>query len=212
MKDLFSIACHYFLYLYGLFIDSLSICDRSDLLSASQINRTQFPLQYMGRWHFLAAAAHPQSQALEVFKFTDNAQFTVQESTDTGKLKFTASIRLKHGSCIPREWIYLLNDGSTELRTEGHPDRLTELFSCNCPNCVILKETDDSMIRLLLYSRSQQLEEGCMDNFKRKSDCEGYKDILLIPQALGIQGVMSTNDLSAEDVHLTEQAWPGLIV
>nr|DBA20525.1 TPA: hypothetical protein GDO54_017296 [Pyxicephalus adspersus] len=143
----------YFLYLYGLFIDSLSVCDTKDRLSASHINRTQFPLQYMGRWHFLAAAAHPKSQDLEIFKVMDNAQFTVQESAQREKLEFTASIRVKDGSCVPRRWIYLLSEGSTELRTEGHSDRLTELFSCHCSDCIILKETDNSTNRLLLYCK-----------------------------------------------------------
>ncbi|XP_073454560.1 apolipoprotein M isoform X2 [Aquarana catesbeiana] len=181
---MFNTAWHYFLYLYGLAIDSLSVCDSSDKLSAAHINRTQFPLQYMGRWHFLAAAGHCGSQELEIFKVMDNARFNVQESSEREKLEFTASIRVMDGSCVPRKWVYLLNEGSTELRTAGHPDRLTELFSCHCPDCIILKETDNSTNRLLLYSRTPRLEEGCMDEFKRKSDCEGYKDILLIPQTL----------------------------
>ncbi|XP_018420263.1 PREDICTED: apolipoprotein M [Nanorana parkeri] len=153
------------------------------------LNSWQFPLQYMGKWHFLAAAAHPKSQALEIFTVMDNAQFTVRESTETEKLEFTASIRVKDGSCVPRSWIYLLNESSNELRTEGHPDRLTKLYACRCPNCIILKEIDDSTDRLLLYSRSQQLEEGCMDEFKHKSDCKGYKDILWIPQTLELSYV-----------------------
>ncbi|XP_075042672.1 apolipoprotein M isoform X2 [Mixophyes fleayi] len=173
-------AWHYFLYLYGLIINSFSTCNNSDRLSASHINRTQ----YMGNWYFLAAAARPGTNALEIFKVMDNAQFTVQEGVEQEKLEFGASIRVKDGSCVPRKWIYLLTEGSTELRTEGHPDRLTELFSCHCPQCVILKETDNSTARLLLYSRSLQLDEGCMEEFKHKSTCEGYRDILQIPYQL----------------------------
>ncbi|XP_063791815.1 apolipoprotein M isoform X2 [Pseudophryne corroboree] len=172
----------YLLYLYGLIIDSLSICNNGDHLSASHINRTQ----YMGNWHFLAASAGPGTNALEIFKVMDNAQFTVQAGLEEEKLEFRASIKVKDGSCVPRKWIYLLTEGSTKLRTEGHPDRLTELFSCRCPECVVLKETDNSTARLLLYSRSQQLEDVCMEEFRRKSSCEGYKDVIQIPQKLEI--------------------------
>ncbi|XP_069798911.1 apolipoprotein M [Dendropsophus ebraccatus] len=177
-------AWRYFLYLYGLVIDSLSTCDRGDQLSASRINRTEFPLQYMGSWYFLAAAAEPGTRALDIFKVMDNGQFNVQESAEPEKLEFRASITIKDGSCIPRKWIYLLTEDSTELRTEGHPDRLTELFSCHCPNCVILKETDNTTSRLLLYSRSTQLDKDCMEEFKHKSTCDGYKDFLQLPQTL----------------------------
>ncbi|KAM9326379.1 apolipoprotein M [Gastrophryne carolinensis] len=179
-------AWRYFLYVYGLAMDALSGCDTSDRLSASQLNRTEFPLQYLGRWHFLAAAAQPKSQALEIFKVMDNAQFTVREGEESEKLEFRASIRVKDGSCVPRKWIYLLNEGSTELRTEGHPDRLTQLYSCRCPDCVILRETDQNTDRLLLYSRSRDLEESCLAEFKQKSTCEGYKEILRIPQNLDL--------------------------
>ncbi|KAM3910607.1 apolipoprotein M [Leptodactylus fuscus] len=173
-----------FLYLYGLVFDSLSQCDRSNQLSASRVNRTEFPLQYMGSWHFLAAAAEPGTGALDIFKVMDNGQFVVKESAETEKLEFRAAIRVKDGSCVPRLWIYLLTEDSTELRTEGHPDRLTELFSCQCPNCVILKETDDTTSRFLLYSRSQHLDKDCMRDFEHKSTCEGYKEILQLPQTL----------------------------
>ncbi|KAM4696204.1 apolipoprotein M [Rhinophrynus dorsalis] len=176
------IAWRYLLYLYGLVIDSLSVCDMNDRLSASGINRTQFPLQYMGRWYFLAASAAPGTHALETFTIMDNAEFSVRESPEREKLEFRAAIKVKDGTCVPRKWIYLLNEGSTELRTEGHPDRLTELFSSRCPHCVILKETDSSSARLLLYSRFPKLEEEFLEEFKDKSACEGYKDILQIPQ------------------------------
>ncbi|XP_044162622.1 apolipoprotein M isoform X2 [Bufo gargarizans] len=173
-----------FLYFYGLVFDSLSGCDTSDQLSASHINRTE----YLGSWYFLAAAAEPGTRALDIFRVMDNGRFMVQESTDVEKLEFRASIRVrdepKDGSCVPRTWIYLLTENSTELRTEGHPDRLTELFSCHCPDCVILKETDETTSRLLLYSRSPRLDEDCMDKFKHKSTCEGYKDVLQLPQTL----------------------------
>ncbi|XP_066435916.1 apolipoprotein M [Eleutherodactylus coqui] len=172
------------LYLYGLVFDSLSTCARSDQLSASRINRTEFPLQYTGSWYFLAAAAEPGTGALDIFKVMDNAQFIVQESSETEKLDFGAIIRIKDGSCVPRKWIYLLTEDSTELRTEGHPDRWTELFSCHCPKCIILKETENTTSRLLLYSRSSLLDKDCLSQFKHKSTCEGYKDILQLPQTL----------------------------
>ncbi|KAM4640672.1 LOW QUALITY PROTEIN: apolipoprotein M [Discoglossus pictus] len=171
----------YLIYLYGLVIDTLTVCSSSDRLSASGINRTEFPLQYMGRY-FLAAAATPKTDALKIFTIMDNAEFRVREGADQERLEFTAAIRAKDGSCIPRKWIYMVTEGSTELKTEGHPDRLTELFSSNCPHCAILRETDNSTSRLLLYSRFPKLEEEFMDEFKEKSNCEGYKDILVIPQ------------------------------
>ncbi|XP_053328829.1 apolipoprotein M isoform X2 [Spea bombifrons] len=173
-------AWKFVLYLYGLAIDSLSVCDGNNRLSASSVNRTE----YMGHWYFLAAAATFDSGALEIFKVMDNTKFLVRESTEGEKLEFTAAIRVKDGSCVPRKWIYLLTDGSTELRTEGHPDRLTQLFSSSCPHCAVLKETDSSTARLLLYARSPQLEDRFMEEFKDIAACEGYEDILEIPQKL----------------------------
>ncbi|KAM4018924.1 apolipoprotein M isoform 2-T2 [Anomaloglossus baeobatrachus] len=169
-----------FLYFYGLVFDSVPQCDRNDQLSASRLNRTE----YMGSWYFLAAAAESGTGALDIFKVMDNGQFMVQGSAETEKLEFRASIRVKDGSCVPRKWIYLLTEESTELRTEGHPDRLTELFSCHCPECVILKESDNTTSRLLLYSRSTHLDEDCMNDFLHKSKCEDYKEILQLPQNL----------------------------
>ncbi|KAM8952760.1 apolipoprotein M [Pelodytes ibericus] len=175
----------YILYFYGLVIDVLSICDHNDRLSASGINRTQFPSQYMGRWYFLAAAAAAESGALEAFKVMDNTEFWIQESAEQEKLEFRATIRVKDGSCVPRKWIYLLTDGGTDLRTEGHPDRVTELFSSSCSHCAILKESDSSSARLLLYSRSPKLEEEFLEEFKAIASCAGYKDILEMPQKMG---------------------------
>uniref|UniRef100_A0A8C5PEU2 Apolipoprotein M n=1 Tax=Leptobrachium leishanense TaxID=445787 RepID=A0A8C5PEU2_9ANUR len=172
------------LYVYGLLVDLLVVCDINHRLSASSINRTEFPSQYMGRWYFLAAAAPADSQALETFKPMDNTAFWVQESTENEKLVFRANVRVKDGSCVPRKWIYLLSGDSTELRTEGHPDRVTELFSSKCTQCVILKETENSISRLLLYSRSPQLEREFVEDFKEKAFCEGYKETLEIPQKL----------------------------
>ncbi|KAG8448625.1 hypothetical protein GDO86_015636 [Hymenochirus boettgeri] len=172
----------YFLYLYGLLIDILRVCDESNRLSASGINRTQFPLQYLGRWYFLAAAAAPGTEALDIFTIMDNAEFVVRESSEREKLYFRAAIRVKDGSCVPRKWIYIFTDRSIELRTEGHPDRITELFSTNCHHCIILKEREKNNSRLLLYARSSQLEEEFMEEFKNKSKCQGFKDILVIPQ------------------------------
>ncbi|XP_069611539.1 apolipoprotein M isoform X2 [Ranitomeya imitator] len=173
-------AWRYFLYFYGLIFDSKPRCDRNDQLSASRINRTE----YMGSWYFLAAAAESGTGALDIFKVMDNGQFLVRGSAETEKLEFRASIRIKDGSCVPRRWIYLLTEDSTELRTEGHPDRLTELFSCRCPKCVILKESDNATSRLLLYARSTQLDEDCMNDFLHKSTCEDYKEILQLPRSL----------------------------
>ncbi|KAE8585322.1 hypothetical protein XENTR_v10021277 [Xenopus tropicalis] len=138
---------HYFLYLYGLFLDSLSVCDSNNRLSTSGINKTQ----YLGQWYFVAAAATPGTRALETFTAMDNAEFSVRQCREEQNLDFRAAIRVKDGSCVPRKWIYLLPEGSTELRTEGHPDRLTQLFPFRCPHCIILKETDNSYARLLLY-------------------------------------------------------------
>ncbi|XP_053545130.1 apolipoprotein M isoform X2 [Bombina bombina] len=171
-------AWHYLVYLYGMVIDSLSVCDTSERLSAYGINRTQ----YMGRWYFLAAASSPGTDALKIFTLMDNAEFAVHGSDNQDSLIFRAAIRAKDGSCIPRKWIYLLTENSTDLRTEGHPDRLTELFASRCPHCAILKETENSTSRLLLYSRFPQLEEEFMDEFRDKSSCEGFKDVLKIPQ------------------------------
>ncbi|CAJ0936865.1 unnamed protein product [Ranitomeya imitator] len=90
-------AWRYFLYFYGLIFDSKPRCDRNDQLSASRINRTefwQFPLQYMGSWYFLAAAAESGTGALDIFKVMDNGQFLVRGSAETEKLEFRASIRM----------------------------------------------------------------------------------------------------------------------
>ncbi|XP_073404917.1 apolipoprotein M isoform X3 [Dendrobates tinctorius] len=143
-------AWRYFLYFYGLIFDSEPRCDRNDQLSASRINRTEFPLQYMGSWYFLAAAAESGTGALDIFKVMDNGRFLVRGSAEMEKLEFTASIRIKDGSCVPRKWIYLLTEESTELRTEARSTQLDE----DCVSDFLHKSTCENYKEILQLPRS----------------------------------------------------------
>ncbi|XP_029441794.1 apolipoprotein M isoform X2 [Rhinatrema bivittatum] len=173
----------FLLYLYSAFVDIVTVCENSEKLSASGLNRQEFPSQYFGTWHFIAAAAAGAGDpSLEAFATMDNTRFSIRNESEPGRLLLTARIRTSNGSCIPRKWIYLLTEGSTDLDTEGRADRRTELFSCACADCIILQESDPKVKRLLLYSRTPQLPDQCMKDFKKKASCSGLKEILLLPQ------------------------------
>nr|XP_033772883.1 apolipoprotein M isoform X2 [Geotrypetes seraphini] len=169
----------FLLYLYGSLVDLFTVCEEAGKLSAGEINR----LEYFGSWYFIAAAAAgPGDPSLEAFTSMDNTRFRIQEDLQPNRLLLTARIRANNGSCMPREWIYLVTEGSTDLQTKGRTDRITELFSCTCPDCIILQETDLKVKRLLLYSRSPQLPEACVEDFKKAASCSRLKEILLLPQ------------------------------
>ncbi|XP_030053207.1 apolipoprotein M isoform X2 [Microcaecilia unicolor] len=169
----------FLLYLYGSLVDLFTICEQAGKLSASRIDQQE----YFGSWYFIAAAAAgPGDPSLEAFTSIDNTHFRIQEELEPNRLLLTARIRAANGSCIPRKWIYLVTEGSTDLQTEGRSDRKTELFSCACPDCIILQETDLKVKRLLLYSRTPQLPKACVEDFKEKASCSRLKENLLLPQ------------------------------
>ncbi|XP_036103786.1 apolipoprotein M isoform X3 [Molossus molossus] len=98
------------------------------------------------------------------------------------QLQLHATIRTKTGSCVPREWIYHLTEGSTDLRTEGRPDMKTKLFSSSCPGGIMLKETGQGYQRFLLYNRSPHPPEKCVEEFQSLTSCLDSKAFLLIPR------------------------------
>ncbi|XP_078502109.1 apolipoprotein M isoform X1 [Lissotriton helveticus] len=174
----------YFLYLFGIVMDAITVCEHAGKLSPNDLDRQQFPSQYYGNWYFIAAAASKISPSLEAYTTVDNTLFNINEETRPDRLLLRAAIRIKDGSCIPREWIYLVTEDSLDLGTEGRPDRNTELFASNCSSCIIMQETDPHIIRrLLLFSRSSHLDQRYIDDFKKKAGCAGMHKVLVMPRA-----------------------------
>ncbi|KAM6472768.1 apolipoprotein M [Liasis olivaceus] len=165
------------LYLYGLIMDAVSLCENPVKLNANELNREQ----YLGRWLFIAAAAASPS-SLEPFAHVDSTLFSMNQSESPEKLHLWAAIRLKTGQCVPKSWNYLLQEESADLATEGRPHMRTELFSAKCPNTIIVQETDQDYQRILFYSRILHPAEGCLADFWNKASCLDMNEFLLIPR------------------------------
>ncbi|XP_053159573.1 apolipoprotein M isoform X2 [Hemicordylus capensis] len=165
------------LYLYGLLVNALSLCEAPVKLHANELDRDQ----YLGRWFFIAAASASPS-SLETFTTTDNTVFRMTQSDSPERLQLQAAIQLKTGECMPRSWIYLLKVNSTDMATEGRPHMRTELFSSKCPDSIIVQETDQDYQRILLYSRVLHPAEECIADFKDKAFCLDMDEFLLIPR------------------------------
>uniref|UniRef100_A0A7N4P608 Apolipoprotein M n=1 Tax=Sarcophilus harrisii TaxID=9305 RepID=A0A7N4P608_SARHA len=98
---------------------------------------------------------------------------------------YRATIRMKNGHCVPREWTYHLTDGSTDLKTEGWLPIIqiflcTELFSSFCPDGIMLRETGQGNQRFLLYSEIRGVSE-----FQFLTFCLDSKAFLQTPRELG---------------------------
>uniref|UniRef100_A0A6J0V8C6 Apolipoprotein M n=1 Tax=Pogona vitticeps TaxID=103695 RepID=A0A6J0V8C6_9SAUR len=171
---------YYLLYLYGVFVDALSVCDSPVKLHASELNRDQ----YLGRWFFIAAASSSTS-SLAPFTGIDSTLFRMTQSNSHERLQLQAALRLKTGQCIPRSWVYLLKEENADLATEGRSHMRTELFSAKCPDSIIVQETDQDYQRILLYSRVLHPAEDCIEDFKDKAFCLDMDEFLLIPRTQG---------------------------
>lgn len=171
---------YYLLYLYGVFVDALSVCDSPVKLHASELNRDQ----YLGRWFFIAAASSSTS-SLAPFTGIDSTLFRMTQSNSHERLQLQAALRLKTGQCVPRSWVYLLKEENADLATEGRSHMRTELFSAKCPDSIIVQETDQDYQRILLYSRVPHPAEDCIEDFKDKAFCLDMDEFLLIPRTQG---------------------------
>ncbi|XP_075770768.1 apolipoprotein M isoform X2 [Pelodiscus sinensis] len=164
----------YLLYLYGALIGALTPCTPPAPLPASD--------QYLGTWHFIAAAASAPRD-LETFAGIDSSVFHMGRGPQPQRLQLRAALRLKSGRCMPRSWIYLLHQGSTCLATEGRPGMRTELFSSKCPDTIIVQESDRDYRRLLLYSRTPHLADDCIEDFRDQAYCLDMEEFLLVPRS-----------------------------
>ncbi|XP_032957816.1 apolipoprotein M isoform X1 [Rhinolophus ferrumequinum] len=140
-----------------------------------------FPEPHLGQWYFIAGAA-PTKEELATFDPVDNIVFNMAVGSEPTQLQLHATIRTKNGSCVPREWIYHLTEGSTDLRTEGRPDMKTKLFSSSCPGGIMLKETGQGYQRFLLYNRLPHPPEKCVEEFRSLTSCLDSKAFLLTPR------------------------------
>ncbi|XP_006772885.1 PREDICTED: apolipoprotein M [Myotis davidii] len=169
------------LYLYGLLLNSIYQCPEPSHLTTQDVDGKEFPEPHLGQWHFIAGAA-PTKEELATFDPVDNIVFNMAAGSAPTQLQLRATIRTKTGSCVPREWIYHLTEGSTDLRTEGRPDMKTELFSSSCPGGIMLKETGQGYQRFLLYNRSPYPPEKCVEEFQSLTSCLDSKAFLLTPR------------------------------
>nr|XP_056723009.1 apolipoprotein M [Euleptes europaea] len=176
MQSLWSLL----LYLCGLLVDVFSLCETPVKLHANELDRDQ----YFGTWFFIAAASSSPS-SLETFVTTDSIMFNMTHTDNPERLRLRAAIRMKAGQCVPRSWVYLVMEKSTDLTTEGRPHMQTELFSTKCPDVIMVKETDQGYERILLYSRTLHPAENCITAFKSQASCFDMGEFLLIPRTLG---------------------------
>ncbi|KAM4817371.1 apolipoprotein M [Urocitellus parryii] len=169
------------LYLYGILLDSIYQCPEHSQLTTLGVDEKEFPEPHLGQWYFIAGAA-PTKEELATFDSVDNIIFNMSSGSAPLQLQLRATIRMKNGFCVPREWIYHLTEGSTDLRTEGRPDMKTELFSSSCPGGIMLKETGQGYQRFLLYNRSPHPSEKCVEEFQTLTSCLDSRAFLLTPR------------------------------
>ncbi|XP_016070846.1 PREDICTED: apolipoprotein M [Miniopterus natalensis] len=177
------------LYLYGILLNSIYQCPEHSQLTTQGVDGKEFPEPHLGQWYFIAGAASTKEE-LATFDPVDNIVFNMAAGSAPMQLQLRATIRTKTGSCVPREWIYHLTEGSTDLRTEGRPDMKTKLFSSSCPGGIMLKETGQGYQRFLLYNRSPHPPKKCVEEFQSLTSCLDSKAFLLIPRKQG-KGVKS---------------------
>ncbi|XP_054425081.1 apolipoprotein M [Pteronotus mesoamericanus] len=173
------------LYLYGILLKAIYQCPEHSQLTIQGVDGKEFPEHYMGQWYFIAGAA-PTNEELATFDPVDNIVFNMAVGSAPTQLQLHATIRTKNGSCVPREWIYHLIEGSTDLRTEGRPDMKTKLFSSSCPDGIMLKEMGQGYQRFLLYNRSPHPPEKCVEEFHSLTSCLDSKSFLLTPRKQGV--------------------------
>ncbi|XP_026513509.2 apolipoprotein M, partial [Terrapene carolina triunguis] len=65
----------------------------------------------------------------------------------------------------------------------GRPGMRTELFSSKCPDTIIVQETDRDYQRILLYSRTPDLADECIEDFRSQAYCLDMEEFLLIPRS-----------------------------
>ncbi|XP_047413546.1 apolipoprotein M isoform X1 [Sciurus carolinensis] len=169
------------LYLYGILLNSIYQCPEHNQLTTLGVDDKEFPDPHLGQWYFIAGAA-PTKEELATFDSVDNIIFNMAAGSAPLQLQLRAAIRMKNGFCVPREWIYHLTEGNTDLRTEGRPDMKTELFSSSCPGGIMLKETGQGYQRFLLYNRSPHPSEKCVEEFQSLTSCLDSKAFLLTPR------------------------------
>ncbi|KAM8777087.1 apolipoprotein M [Rhynchonycteris naso] len=169
------------LYLYGLLLNSIYQCPELSQLTTEGVDGKEFPEPYLGQWYFIAGAA-PSTEELATFDPVDNIAFDMAAGSAPTQLQLRATVRTKQGSCVPREWIYHLMEGSTDLRTEGRPDMKTKLFSSSCPGGIMLQETGQGYQRFLLYNRSPHPPKNCVEEFQSLTSCLDSKAFLLMPR------------------------------
>ncbi|XP_028911244.1 apolipoprotein M [Ornithorhynchus anatinus] len=163
----------YLLYLYWSLQNSISRCPGPTPLVIPGPHGEEFPRTYLGYWHFIAGSA-PTPDPLATFDPVDNILFHLVPGSTPLELYLRASIRMKNGLCVPREWTYLLAKGTTNLRIEGRPNMKTELFSAPCAESIILKETGQDYERFLMYSRSPAPPARCVNDFQALVSCWNF--------------------------------------
>ncbi|XP_018555390.1 apolipoprotein M [Lates calcarifer] len=178
----------YFLYMYGLLYQAIVPCTNPELLPANTINRQQ----YLGTWYFVAAVSRREAD-IEKFRALDNIWFSIEETVnDTLLLK--GHMRMGD-NCVKQTWTYRIHPEKDELELEGRPQRRNLLWTgkwANCTNCIIfqeveppLRETDseDSLNRLMLYSRQTEVDSTVAPTFLKNSACHNMAASVRLPQA-----------------------------
>ncbi|KAG5843173.1 hypothetical protein ANANG_G00185680 [Anguilla anguilla] len=176
---MFRMLCSLLLYVYGLF-QNLFPCSAPQLLSVHHLN-TQ---QYLGTWYFIAAAGSRPSD-LEQFTSSDSTVFVLQEATKNSTHLLTGAIRIGD-SCLSNAWTYHITPDKDYLDLEDVCVLWNGLW-LNCPDCILLEETDlgeikDGINRVMLYARNGSLSTSVVKNFQAKMSCLGMIEFYSLPQ------------------------------
>uniref|UniRef100_A0A672ZZM6 Apolipoprotein M n=1 Tax=Sphaeramia orbicularis TaxID=375764 RepID=A0A672ZZM6_9TELE len=133
---------------------------------------------------------------IQQFKEMDSVLFTM-EDTGNATLLLTGHMRIGD-HCINQTWTYSMHLGRDDLELKGRPQRRNLLWSgkwANCSDCIIFQEiepplnetgTEDSLNRLMLYSRKSDLDADSVTAFQKNAACNNMTAFVRLPQDKGL--------------------------
>uniref|UniRef100_A0A8C1P5G3 Apolipoprotein M n=1 Tax=Cyprinus carpio TaxID=7962 RepID=A0A8C1P5G3_CYPCA len=172
--------------LTGLFYSGIQVmvpCLPPAPLSTAVISTNE----YMGTWHFVAAAGWEEDD-LKSFKTTDSSILHIQKgANDT--LTVTEDSRVGD-QCQKNTWSYFASSVTDPFlfRTDFNAFALIwDGKLINCPSCIIILVVDeDEEASALLFARNESTPDEVIQEFKSKMECVLMEDFLKAPLKKGL--------------------------
>ncbi|KAG1935004.1 apolipoprotein M [Pimephales promelas] len=142
--------------------------------------------EYMGSWHFVAAAVWDEDD-LKSFKTTDSSMLHIQrDANDT--LTVTESSRVG-GQCQKNTWTYFSMPVMDHFLFRTDFDTIALVWDgkfINCSSCIIILFVDeDEETSAMLFARSEKIPDEVIQEFKSKMECVYMEDFVQAPLQKG---------------------------